>query len=97
MISGSDFSSNMADITVEIDGVNCAVTSASTTSVQCTTGSIGIDQLYDNIEANSGQQYSLKLHIDGMGYADNQGNDAKYYVKQTDKINEDCMNRIANS
>jgi len=32
-----------------------------------------------------------------MGYADNQGNDAKYYVKQTDKINEDCMNRIANS
>ena len=36
--AGEGFSTNIADITVVIDGVNCDVTSASLTEIQCTTG-----------------------------------------------------------
>lgn len=36
--SGVGFSTNTADYTITLDGINCPVTAASSTSVTCTTG-----------------------------------------------------------
>lgn len=59
---GTDFSTNIADYTIIIDGVACAATAANTTSVTCTTGKRpGI------VKA------SLSIHIAGKGFVSLKG------------------------
>ena len=57
-ISGTAFSDDANDVTVEIDGVGCSVTSASTTQVQCDAG------------PHSAGVFTLTMHVAGLGNAD---------------------------
>jgi hypothetical protein len=56
-LTGTNFVSTTSDITVTIDGIDCAVTSASSTQIQCTTG------------ARPGivEDTTLEIYIDGYG------------------------------
>ncbi|XP_071488092.1 fibrocystin-L-like [Diadema antillarum] len=57
-ISGSAFSNDTADVSVTIDGVECTVTSASTSTVQC------------NVGAHSAGIFDVEMYVDGLGIGD---------------------------
>lgn len=58
--TGADFSSDTSKYTITIDGINCPVSAATTTSVTCTTGSRpGLVET------------SLEIYIDGIGLVSN--------------------------
>ena len=54
-IAGQTFSNTMQDVTVTIDGVACAVTSASESSIECTVG------------AHSAGTFPILVHVKGKG------------------------------
>lgn len=58
-ISGSAFSDTDSDISVTIDGVDCSITSASSSEVECDVG------------AHSAGVFDVMIHVDGLGNADN--------------------------
>jgi len=60
--TGTDFSSTTSDYTITIDGINCPVSAATTTSVTCTTGS------RPGLVATS-----LEILINGKGLVSNAG------------------------
>jgi hypothetical protein len=58
--SGTNFDADKSKYTIKIDGVDCPVSAATTTYVECTTGRK--DQL---------DQSSLSIFIEGKGYISN--------------------------
>lgn len=68
--TGTDFSNDVNDIHIEIDGIDCDVTSASTTSVTCTSG-----------ERPGTVAPSIVFRVDGAGQAALLGNEV-YYVNK---------------
>lgn len=60
--SGTGFSDNTADYTITIDGIDCPVIAATTTSVTCTTG-----------DRPGLVESSLEIYIEGMGDVATQG------------------------
>lgn len=71
--TGTGFSNTAGDISIIIDGVECAITAASTTSVSCTAGS------RPGIVAPS-----IIFRVDGKGQAAMQGNNVLYVNKWSD-------------
>jgi hypothetical protein len=57
--TGTNFSSNKADYSVLIDGVDCPVSTATSTYFECTTAGRAVDKLYDDS--------SLEINIAGRG------------------------------
>ncbi|XP_054766411.2 fibrocystin-L-like [Lytechinus pictus] len=58
-ISGSAFSDVASDITITIDGVECSITSAASSQIECDLG------------AHSAGVYDVMIHVVGLGDADN--------------------------
>ena len=76
-LTGSGFSTVMAETSVKIDGIDCVVTMASSTSIQCTTGARPtVVSTPNTVVTFSGTSVN--------GYASMQGNDFTYANYWTD-------------
>ena len=73
--SGSDFSDNIQDYKITIDGINCVPTAANSTSVTCTTGDR--PGLVDS---------SLEIYINGKGNVATQGKLYKYVMRWSQDV-----------
>ena len=74
IISGSDFTTTVGDITVTIGSANCMVTYANESHIACTAG------------GHPAGQYKVSVHIQGRGYASMNESVCFHYLLSIDSV-----------
>ena len=79
IISGSDFTSTIGDITVTIGSANCMVTYANESHIACTAG------------GHPAGQYKVSVHIQGRGYASMNESVCFHYLLSVDSVSPQVL------
>ena len=79
MISGSDFTTTVGDITVTIGSANCMVTYANESHIVCTAG------------GHPAGQYKVSVHIQGRGYASMNESVCFHYLLSIDSVSPQVL------
>ena len=79
IISGSDFTTTVGDITVTIGSANCMVTYANESHIACTAG------------GHPAGQYKVSVHIQGRGYASMNESVCFHYLLSVDSVSPQVL------
>ena len=79
MISGSDFTTTVGDITVTIGSTNCMVTYANESHIVCTAG------------GHPAGRYKVSVHIQGRGYASMNESVCFHYLLSIDSVSPQVL------
>ena len=79
IISGSDFTTTVGDITVTIGSANCMVTYANESHIACTAG------------GHPAGQYEVSVHIQGRGYASMNESVCFHYLLSVDSVSPQVL------
>ena len=79
IISGSDFTTTVGDITVAIGSANCMVTYANESHIVCTAG------------GHPAGQYKVSVHIQGRGYASMNESVCFHYLLSIDSVSPQVL------